>query len=189
MLLFYLALIESEEDKQKFEALYLRYRDLMYYVANGILHDQFMAEDAVHMAFFKIIHCLDRIDDINCHKTKGFMVIVSRRVSINLYNQRKKESSIAWEEIEYEVLDTSFDETVFSQFEVDAMVDKIESLSPIYRDVLMLHYVHDCSDKEIAKILHIHDAAVRKRIERAKQKLVALLKDEVNGYVVNEQPR
>ncbi len=36
-MIIYLSIIESEEDKSKFEQLYITYRQTMFYVANRIL--------------------------------------------------------------------------------------------------------------------------------------------------------
>lgn len=58
-MLIYLAAINSDEDKTKFELIYRQYRNLMYYVANQILHNICDAEDVVHQAFLKIIEILD----------------------------------------------------------------------------------------------------------------------------------
>jgi len=88
----YIALIESEEDKDKFEELYKTYKQLMFYTANNILKDVDLAEDAVHQAFLRIINHLDKIDEINCRKTKGFIVTIIEHVSIDIYRKRKREN-------------------------------------------------------------------------------------------------
>ena len=43
--MIYLQMIESEEDKVKFEEIYLKYKALMFYTANKILHNEQDAED------------------------------------------------------------------------------------------------------------------------------------------------
>jgi len=48
MLPIYLAMLDGDDEKSKFESLYLTYRKLMFHVANGILNDEGLAEDAVH---------------------------------------------------------------------------------------------------------------------------------------------
>lgn len=55
MLVYYLQMLDTPEEKIRFEQIYLKYRGLMYHVANGILHDRQDAEDAVHNAFLRII--------------------------------------------------------------------------------------------------------------------------------------
>ena len=54
-MLIYLQMLETPEEKSKFEQIYLEYRNLMFYVSKGILHNQQDAEDAVQEAFLKII--------------------------------------------------------------------------------------------------------------------------------------
>ena len=53
-MMIYLQMIETPEEKSKFEQLYLEYRGLMFHVAYDILHNEHDAEDAVHQAFVKI---------------------------------------------------------------------------------------------------------------------------------------
>lgn len=51
-------------------------------------------------------------------------------------------------------------------------------LPVIYKDVLALKYVQEFSNDEIAKMLDISEAAVRKRLERAKRRLEEILEKE-----------
>ena len=64
MLGFYLALLDTAEDKSRFEELYLVYRQDMYKTAFAILRSPQSAEDAVHEAFMIVIGKLRQ------HRTK-----------------------------------------------------------------------------------------------------------------------
>lgn len=77
-------MMEAPEEKSKFEQLYLEYRDLMFYVANGILHNQQDAEDVVHESFLKIIKIIGKIESPKSPKTKNLIVIVTERTAIDL---------------------------------------------------------------------------------------------------------
>lgn len=55
----YLAMIDSYEGKIKFEIIYEKYKNLMFYVADKILGDTRDSEDVVHDAFLKIIEIID----------------------------------------------------------------------------------------------------------------------------------
>ena len=80
-MLIYLQVIETEEDKNKFEDIYQKYRGLMYYVAYKRLHHEQDTEDAVHHAFMKIAENITAIDPVS-PKTKQFVVtIVNNRVT------------------------------------------------------------------------------------------------------------
>ena len=73
-MLIYLQLIDSPEEKSRFEELYITYRKLMFHVAKGILGNDQDAEDAVHDAFLSIAKNFDKISTEDRHKTKAFVV-------------------------------------------------------------------------------------------------------------------
>ncbi|MFI3326912.1 MAG: sigma-70 family RNA polymerase sigma factor [Clostridia bacterium] len=181
MLNFYLCLLDTEEEKSKMEELYHTYKGLMLKVAFDILKDYDLANDALHNAFLKIAHHLNKLDEIQCHKTKAYMVIVIENVSKTMYNKRKKQNTISFDELEYEIEDIkNFEEDVSSELTVQIVLDKIKLLPDIYKEILTLKYVNDLSDKSIAKILEISNSAARKRLERARIKLTELINKEQN---------
>ena len=53
-MIVYLQMIETDEDKSKFEEIYQEYRNLMYYVAYKRMQHEQDAEDVVHHVFVKI---------------------------------------------------------------------------------------------------------------------------------------
>lgn len=175
MLLFYLSLIVTEEEKSKFEKLYYDYRALMKYIAFDILKDEQLAEDAVHNAFIKLTNYLDKIDDTDCHKTKGFIVIVIRSVAKDMYRKRKRELDFLVDE---NITHRVSDDFSLTLFDVEEIVSKIECLPAIYKDVLILKYIQELENKEIADILNIKSTTMRKRLERAKIMLAELLEKD-----------
>ena len=44
----------------------------------------------MHNAFIKLTRHLKGIEEIRCHKTKSFMVIIIRNVSLNMLEKEKK---------------------------------------------------------------------------------------------------
>ena len=70
-MLIYLQMIESPEDKHKFEIIYEKYRDMLFAIANDILHNEHDAEDAVHFGFVKLAENISKIGDPDCPKTGG----------------------------------------------------------------------------------------------------------------------
>ena len=75
-MLIYLAMIESDEDKSKFEIIYDTYKKLMLYEANKILMDTHDTEDVVHESFLKIIKIIDKIEDPQCPRTRNLVVTI-----------------------------------------------------------------------------------------------------------------
>lgn len=177
MLLFYLSLIETEEDKSKFERLYYDYRKLMKHIAIHMLHDEFLAEDAVHEAFIKLTHHISGVNEDDRHKTKAFIV---KSVCLDMLRKDKKDKSFSLEEIDSMgyVNDDSF-----KTLEVEDVYSVISSLSDTYREIIELKVVHNLSDKEIADVLGISNAAVRKRTQRAREILKKKLAQRGEEYV------
>ncbi|MFL8710938.1 RNA polymerase sigma factor [Clostridioides sp. GD02377] len=179
-MLMYLAIIDSEKDKSKFEEIYIRYKKLMFYVANQILKDESLSEDAVHNSFLKIIDNLSKIDDVKSIKTKGFVVIIVKRTSINIYNRRKREeiSDINDENYKFNSLDLSIE----NLGEYINLVEALKKLPQIDIQIMLLKYSHGFSNKEISKILNIKEVNLYKRNKRALEKLKKLL-DEMEVSV------
>ena len=181
MLIFYLSLLDTEEDKSKMEELYHIYKGLMLKIAFDILKDYDLANDALHNAFIKIVNHLSKLDDVDCHKTKAYMVLVIEGVAKNMYNKRKRQKTLSFDKLEYEIQDDeNFEEGISNELTVQYVLEKIELLPEIYKEILTLKYVNDLSDKAAAGILEISNSAVRKRLERARRRLNGLLCEERN---------
>lgn len=174
MLMLYMSLIETSEEKDKFEELYHQYRTLMFYCAKEILKDDGLAEDAVHNAFVKIIRFLDKIDDVRCNKTKRFVVIVVENCAKDIYRKRKHEMEVSWEEVEMTYqFPCKNDMDELSEVETAIM-----ELPLNYRQIFILKYAHGYSCKEIATILNMKAGTVRQRIARGKEWLYEKLKEK-----------
>lgn len=179
MLPIYLAMLDGEEEKNKFELLYVTYRKLMFYVANRILNDERLAEDAVHQTFLKILENFDKVGEIPCYKTKSYVVTIVKNIAINMYNQRKRYDAIPIEEVEFCIAEERLERTD----DLDHLTRAVLKLPVIYKDVLTLKYVQEFSNEEIAKMLDISEATVRKRLERAKRRLEEILEREESADV------
>lgn len=173
-MLICLSLIETEEEKSKFEQLYIRYKNIMYYVAFQILKDSYSAEDAVHQAFLRVINHLNKINIKDCHKTKAFLIAIVENISIDIYRKRKRENVIPFDEV------TIYEDKInnISEFEQTyCILDAIKRLPIIYSSVLRLKFSQGYTDNEISNILNISEDNVRKRISRGKKMLEKLLSE------------
>lgn len=97
-MLFYMTMLESEREKDKFQRIYQRYYQPMYHVALQILGDAPGAQDCVHDAFLKIISRMDQIPEAEDNRTRSFVLIVVRNTAINLYRERKRKKQSAIED-------------------------------------------------------------------------------------------
>lgn len=101
MLQVYLNLLDTQEDKEKFEQLYALYKDKMYKVAYQILHNRHDAEDAVHDSVIAIIDNLEKIKKINCHETWSYIVTIVKSRAFNIYQRKGKRSEREAKEQDY----------------------------------------------------------------------------------------
>lgn len=61
MLALYLALLDSENDKQRFQWIYDHLRHKMYRVAYALPRSEHLAQEAVQDSFFRIIRNFSKI--------------------------------------------------------------------------------------------------------------------------------
>ncbi len=172
MLSFYLSLLDTEEEKSKFTQLYLKYGRLMKYIARRKLRDDYLAEDALHNAFIKLTRYLHTIEEVECHKTRRFVVIVVDSVVTDMLRKDKHYPDNSYEELEPTI---GYEKDMLENLAVQELTSLIEGLPEKYRAVLELHAYYGLSDKQIADVLGITYAAARKRLERAR----ALLSQEM----------
>ena len=185
VLQFYLQLLETEEELQKFTQLYETYRKLMHWTAEKILHDEHLAEDAVHEAFLRIIQNFHQIREIPCPKTRSFVVIIVRNVALNMQKKRKREEKETFREILPEEstdfredalrhaidnISYGFDETIDEIYRNEIMA-AVLSMPDVSKEILLLYGYVGYSVRDIAKYLKITEATAYKRLHRARNAL------------------
>ncbi len=179
MLSFYLTLADGDNEKDKFERIYHKYKGLMLSCAYSILKDESLSEDAVHNAFLRILSNLSKIDEVDSPRTRGFVLVITENVSKTMYNSLNRVKVIELDEnIPYDVtVEQKTEQNLTAEF----IAEKIALLPENYRSVLTLRYFNGLDDKEIASVLGISHSLARKRLERARKALGKLL-----GGVINE---
>ena len=179
MLSFYLSMVDTQEDKYKVEQLYNNYKNTMYYTAKRVLHDDYLAEDAVHQTFINIIKNLGAIGDVSCPQTSSYCVISCRRVAIDMLRREHTDKFIEIDDLLDKIPDgTNIEEETILKMDLERIIDKVSRLPDIYRDIFYLYYSNGCSLKQITKVLNISNEAVKKRLQRARQQLFSMLQKE-----------
>ena len=169
-MLVYIQMIDAPEEKDKFERIYLKYRELMFYIANKILQNHQDAEDAVHAAFLSVAENMEKVSTPDCPKTKGYIVTITENKAIDLYRKKKRHPKALFLE-ETAGLEVSYEGS-------HTIAHCFARLSSRDRDILMLRYRYGYTAREIAKILNLSEANANKRIQRAKDRLEKLCKEE-----------
>ncbi len=175
MLAFYLALIDDEQDKSKFENIYNKYRLLMFATAKSIFNDDRLAEEAVQEAFIKIAKNVEQIEDIESHKTRNFTVIITKNTCLDMLEKEKRHSGVvSFEDVREVEISESFD---FSIIDRRDFLNIIKDLPEDDRNMIMFRFYYKYKEKEIADMMRISYCTLRKRMQRAKLKLAKYLED------------
>lgn len=162
-MLFYLQLIETEEERSKFEILYTEYRGLMFHVASQFLQTKEDVEDAVHHAFLKVVENIKKIDDPVSQKTKGYLVTIVENRAIDICRVRERREEVPFDE-----------ETTGLQINYLGDSDLSQCLAQLparYREIILLKYDCGFHNREIAKMLNLTEPNVKRIVSRAKSKL------------------
>lgn len=121
----------------------------------------------------RVIDHLDKIDENDCHKTRGFLVIITKHIAIDMYRKQKKEHALSYDELEYMVSDPG------ESPENENFVLKAIGRLPVNdSNVLHLKFTHGYTNEEIARMLNVTEEAVRQRISRARKRLAKILEEE-----------
>ena len=168
----YTQMLETADERRKIEQIFYTYGNLMFHVANKILNNPQDAEDAVQQALFAVCQNLEKISDIQCPKSRSFIVTIVERKAIDLYRVKQRSATVSFEE-EFINVPASLEEDV--TVDRTDLAKAMAMLPTRYRELLFLKYDNGYSDREIAVMYSMTEANVRKTIQRAKKKLESIL--------------
>lgn len=174
MLPFYTLIIEEDNDKVKFEKLYTLYRKKMWYAANSVLSDSYLAEDAVHNAFIGIAKNINKMPDVESSRTLSYVITAVKNAAIDILRKNKGISETDIDEL-FDLSDTKNSEFYHNLETEDLIIKILRGMPEIYRDVLYLLVVEEMSEKEIAKLLGRKIGTVHQQVRRGR----AILKEEL----------
>lgn len=163
MLAFFLAALETVEERERFAALYEQYFVHLENTAMRILGEQKDAEDAVQNAFMQIIRHFEKLSCISCEELPFWLISIVKNESLMILRKRNRTVPLEdWEEIENAAGGTSG---------YAELVELFTQMPDTYRAVLEMKYLLGYSDKEISKYLGISETAVSTRAGRGRKLL------------------
>lgn len=172
MLLFFLAMLETEEDRKRFVELYEQCRERIEQTAKRILRNQHDSEDAVQNAFMQIIRHFEKVYEIPCDDLPFWCISIVKNEAYMIL--RKKQKTVPLEDWDAVVEEAG----LVSDY--DDVVKLFAKIPETYRAALEMKFLLDYSGKEIAQHLGISESAVNTRISRGR----ALLREiaEKGGF-------
>ncbi len=176
-----LMLLDSEEERALFTALYERYRHFLWYIANGILHDESLAEDAVQEAFLTLTRHMDQVEGADSTRTRNFCAAITRTRALDILRSRSRHPQVSLDDNPevYEEAQQAPDvlDEVLERLDGARIADALAALPDHYREVFTYRYLFEMSEKETAEILGLSEKNVNARLFRARKKLQEALRD------------
>lgn len=156
-------------DQRAFKRLYDVYADYSLRTAYGITGNQADAADIVQEAFIKLYRKIDQYDVERPFKPWFYQLLVNEaRRYIGKYP--KQAVSVESEELlDYLQTDKAY------EGDYEELETALEKLEENHRTVLILKYVNDFTEKEIAAILELNVNTVKSRLFKARGKLKTVM--------------
>lgn len=175
--------IETTEDKEKLTGLYVRYANLLYHVSFDIIKDTYMSEDIAMEAMLKAAEQIENIREVESLETKCYLLTIVRRKSID-YLRRGDHARMTF------VDEVPFSERIYgdpveqlvreeSYWEVRNFVESyLRETDTCHKDVLIMHFLRDMKNSEIAEITGLSNHNVAVIINRARNALKKRLRNQ-----------
>lgn len=119
--------------------------------------------------------------NLEAEKTRAYVLRTIQNTAIDLYRKNHISSQRTVSIEEREIADERDDMmNLISRLAGENILEEMLSRLPdSYREVIMLRCVHQLSSKETAAVLEISEALVRKRQQRAINKLRTMMGDDI----------
>jgi RNA polymerase sigma-70 factor (ECF subfamily) len=151
----------------------------MYALALKVLKNPTDAEDAAMDAVRNVIANIKKFVGLPEKDTICLLSIYVRNASFKIYNKNKK-TPVFVNEDDVDIVDhqVNVENTVIDKLKFETVAKRFQSLPEIYSHPFILRHYFGYSVKEIMQTLNLSEAAVKKRLVRAKQQILTLMENE-----------
>lgn len=176
---------QKKKTSSFFETLYEEYEQKIYFCAYRILQQKEQAEDITHDVFIQLYKNEKNLEQLDELQLKKLILTITKNKAIDLY--RKNTSNIRY-------LENYQEETSKIHNNVESHMNELISeeefmeiayqLKEPYLQVFIYRIFYELSTKEVATIMSVKEATIRKQFERAKEKIKYIL-----GGFLNEEAK
>ncbi|MEN8097726.1 MAG: sigma-70 family RNA polymerase sigma factor [Chloroflexota bacterium] len=176
-----------EGDAEAFTLIVRRHETPVYNLALRMLGNPAEAEDASQEAFLRAYSKLRRYDKTYSFRT-WLLSITSNHCIDRLRKRRIKwlslDEPLSTEDSLKMASSSAGPELVYENSQRERMVqDLLDTLTPEYRAVVILHYWYGMPYDEIARSLHTTVSAIKSRLYRARRMMAEAAKEETVNHV------
>lgn len=171
------------ENNIDFSNWYKKSYKRLFHIAYRITRDAPLAEDVVQETFIKAMNKAGTIIDES--KMGAWLSVITTRTAIDIVRRERKKTAIPLEQLNLEILGKNvvqnLEEEIETSFLKEQINDAIMCLASKYQDVMLLKFMHDLQEEEIAKVLALNPFTVKTRIHRARKQLKLLCLEQVSA--------
>lgn len=162
-------------DSDGIKELYNIYSRQVYIYAFSLCKNRHLAEDLMQEAFVKAMLSLE----CSHGNVEAWLYRVCRNLWIDHVRKSKHLSDVDIENIQIEDSSSGFLDNIIRTEGALKMHNNIISMSPIFREVLILYYYLELPQNKIAEVLNMSNGAVRTLLYRARNKLKTIMEENV----------
>lgn len=147
-----------EKSYKEIQSVVESYGDMLYRLALHYVKSHADAEDVVQETLLAFLtHSVPK------EREKAWLLKVVVNKSMDILRRRKRHAP--------------FEEDVAAPLSAVSLSEELEKLSALDREIVYLFYYEGYTSKEVATLVNKSEAAVRKRLQRAKAQLKILIEE------------
>ena len=146
--------------EKQFDYVYNEYAKELYNIAYGYTRNRDDSIDIMQNAYVILLESNKKFES-NEH-IKYFLIRVTINESLDLLKSASKKRVIKNNDVVVNFPETKKEELPYDLSEI------VNTLPEKYKTIIILHYYDDMKIKDISNVLKISEAAVKKRLERAR---------------------
>lgn len=153
---------------QSFEALLNKYELIILKFIYSMIRDKETAEDITQDVFITVYNKLDTFD--SRYKFSNWIMRIARNKCIDYIRKIKKSKELNIEDcISIKSRETSPEERLEYKEIRDFIVNKINSLDNVDKQIILLRYSQKATFNDISKILDISESSVKRRYYKIRE--------------------
>lgn len=170
-MLFFLSLIEAEQERDALEKIYQENLDWMLKTAFYFLKNNEDAEDVIQEVFVGLVKNKTEIPLESEERLRAYLFICVRNAAFALSKKRNWDTNVSNDFLENLSTKEDMQESLIKRDFYNVVLAYINAMPPKYKDVLVLNVLYGKSSHKIAKILNIPKKTAESRLTRAKHLL------------------
>ena len=185
MILFVIDRLDDEDDFAFMNNIYEEYTPWMKKYIECFVHDPYTAEDIAHDCVVNLTRHVDLLRSFTTpQQVRGYIAKTAKNTTLNHLIKSSRENFIPVDIADY-LIDEPGENKTESYVELKLVYEdakkNLQNLSERDRDLLIMKYALELSDKDIAKAFNLKESSVKMTVYRSAKKLKKEMK-RVNKY-------